>query len=910
MAPAVQQPSRASDEYAQVVWASHILSYLNPYTCSRTDRSSQPNRASGVLPEDDGDGKDELNNYLDTDVAITGGSPNFMAVRDEPIRQKFLDCIAELLAHTKGGKYVAATALREKENSVEIDVASNSPFNIQDEECLASLARFLGSCSKRETTPAKHTIYDVEVPCYSLLEAIVMRNASRLDGWIEEFAKLLTGTLVLSATTRPVGGACLLNRYPENQLPISDAAEELVRLVRASASAPATGEPAAARLTIVRLAAVVVRSPEAALAELKRIAPSVDGSKAARFCRLIARPAVNLRTLARIAHLLPSFRAITFIKVKTPGFTQLSRQQLPGLAEAWERLGLPRLGRFPKSLSRKEHWFRKNCARAFPVHCDAQLLLRYEAEPSLAPSLPYIGCSKKACFLCHSLLSVLGSQISLRGHHGVCHPLWGVGLLQSETLRRQLRQLCNIIKEKIIIRLSPRTKLVPFSVPQSSAVSDLRTADMTGLRRQSANREELERRNQELREKMQILLHPRSARPPASPSQGSSMCIMCQSDTGDSGRCTGCLSVSYCSKQCQSTDWPAHRLLCPVYLAFMRSRPSSLHRLGIWFPRDTERPALVWIPVTKREPKDDLGEFEQYYPEFDSFLKPEYGALGTISITRNQRRGVYVGHEINIYYQRRDELSNKSLRYAAEACQGMTVPGEARGELIAMAGGAKAPLSEAADIALSDFRHVLDFFSIRDDSTVRETPTGGSIRAVRISCELEQKLYGYDVFSAVSVQSDLPFPNEQSLLSDRLGVPLRVYKPQRTNLESNSIDLLESAPGGGLRNAYTTALLTEISSSSKRWGKSRTIFEGGAIIARLDQADLDLGLVIRVCRYCVEVLQPLFKRALAGEITRDDALREISPRKLAAWARNDVKGCGLVQPELDFALVDSGFLGT
>ncbi|KAK3358216.1 hypothetical protein B0T25DRAFT_178203 [Lasiosphaeria hispida] len=506
MAFVVQQPLHPSNEYAQVVWASHILSYLHPYTCSTTDGPSKPSPVPDVLPEDDGDSEDDLVDDLDTDSIIAGEAPDYLAAHGEPIRQKFLNCVAELLAHKRGGKHVAATALREKTNSVEVDVARNNRFSVEDDKWLASLSHFLAKCGGQGTTAADGTMYDVENSCPSLLEATVRRNATRLDGWIGQFAKLLKGaTLMLSAATRPVGGARSPNPSQENQLSVPDAAEEFVRWVRASILAPATGESAAmARLGMVRLAAVVARSPEAASAELKRIAPSVDGSKAARLCRLIARPAVNLRTLARIAHLFPRFQAVVFIKVETPGFTRLGPQQILGLAEAWEQLGLPRLDRLPKSLSHRQKRFRKDCARAFPVHCDAQLLLRYEAEPSLAPSLPYIGCSKRACFLCHSLLSVLAPQTRVRGHHGVCYPFWGLGVLQSENLRRELQQLCGIVKGKIVARLSP-SRPTPLMVPQSSAVSDLRTADMAGLRRQSAHRQELERRSQEVRERMQIL---------------------------------------------------------------------------------------------------------------------------------------------------------------------------------------------------------------------------------------------------------------------------------------------------------------------------------------------------------------------------------------------------------------------
>jgi hypothetical protein len=121
------------------------------------------------------------------------------------------------------------------------------------------------------------------------------------------------------------------------------------------------------------------------------------------------------------------------------------------------------------------------------------------------PSSPYIGCSKRACFLCYALLSVLELPIRVRGHHGVCYPLWGVGVPQSENLRQPLRQLCGLVKSKIVAQLSPSQRPVPLLLPQSSAMSNLRTADMVGVRQQLAYRKELERRNQELRERMQIL---------------------------------------------------------------------------------------------------------------------------------------------------------------------------------------------------------------------------------------------------------------------------------------------------------------------------------------------------------------------------------------------------------------------
>ena len=379
---------------------------------------------------------------------------------------------------------------------------------------------------------------------------------------------------------------------------------------------------------------------------------------------------------------------------------------------------------------------------------------------------------------------------------------------------------------------------------------------------------------------------------------------MCQSATrclgNEVGRCQGCLSVWYCSIRCRSVDWPAHQLLCSSYLLFLGSRPSSLHKLAIWFPRDSERPTLVWVsvPVARSQPASGGSGKElvdrQGAPDLDPFLGTELpGRLCALPVTRNNRRGVDVGHEIRVYH-RGDGLANRSLCYAVEACHGMTVPGAASGgPLVAMA--TRKTINslppEIVDMTLSDFRHVLDLFSTRGDSTVRETPTGGAIRALRISCELEQKLYGRDVFSPVFVQADLPFEHEQSPLCCMLGdAPLVVCRPLQTHLELRCADLLElestQASSRGLHNTYATALTTIMDRSSPGWGMPPKPWEGGAIVARSDRADLDIGWATRVCRYCVEVLQPLFRKARAGEMKRKAAVREATPGKLATFPSN------------------------
>lgn len=128
------------------------------------------------------------------------------------------------------------------------------------------------------------------------------------------------------------------------------------------------------------------------------------------------------------------------------------------------------------------------------------------------------------------------------------------------------------------------------------------------------------------------------------------ICAMCQWPV--SKRCTGCFARWYCSKGCQSIDWPSHKLLCRRFMPFLESRPSAHYRVGIWFQRDKDRPRLVWVSFWH-------SERTIYRPYFDHFLGPRHMLLWTLPFTTNKRRGANLGYYITLYYPDYDEIINK-----------------------------------------------------------------------------------------------------------------------------------------------------------------------------------------------------------------------------------------------------------
>jgi hypothetical protein len=39
-------------------------------------------------------------------------------------------------------------------------------------------------------------------------------------------------------------------------------------------------------------------------------------------------------------------------------------------------------------------------------------------------------------------------------------------------------------------------------------------------------------------------------------------CFTCKKDNSELKKCSNCLSISYCSKECQRNDWKRHKLEC------------------------------------------------------------------------------------------------------------------------------------------------------------------------------------------------------------------------------------------------------------------------------------------------------------------------------------------------------------
>ncbi|KID94863.1 hypothetical protein MAJ_09162, partial [Metarhizium majus ARSEF 297] len=206
------------------------------------------------------------------------------------------------------------------------------------------------------------------------------------------------------------------------------------------------------------------------------------------------------------------------------------------------------------------------------------------------------------------------------------------------------------------------------------------------------------------------------------------------------------------------------------------------------------------------------------------------------------------------------------------------------GNYVAVSGPPLGGFEEHSDMTPVDFRHTLDFFSTYFDDTIRATPTSRSLRVLKISSPLEHILYGLETFTPAWVARDYTSTSDISDLAVvLLGYDIRVCQVRDSELERQS-DV--AAEGSNWDNPYTRVLMVDIHPSANSWGGVKNWHtKGSAILLREDRHDLDTELMEMMCRYCVEVLQPLFERCLKGEVSRSIVQMEMSQEKMSAWIK-------------------------
>ncbi|MCJ1384572.1 hypothetical protein MMC17_007689 [Xylographa soralifera] len=826
--------------FARVIWATHILWFLS------ANRSQQ----DLVLKDLDDCDEEGLDNFGDdaTDTKNLG----LLTSSDEGIKIKFLNGIAELLSPAKGWNYVSATALRESEDSVEVDLVRNGGFGNKesyespaDAGYIAALRNFIDIHDYEE-----QKLDACRDGCDEFLRATVIYSFRRIDKCMDNardaFRKSRTFDLFLKfkdfgqERDQQCESACVLDCRTECPMNYNDL-RELISILD-SAKTPDLG-----------YRAIVLAEKLSSCAMLQNIMSqfAVGGEieNVKRALGFLARPITILRLLLETARLLPNFRDIEFHCLEPPKPIRIAKQFCLFAKEAWLALGLPDHGeQLPKTLEGKMKDFKSLCSRPFSVHAEIQLLLRYQENPGLSPTLDYIGCSKKACLLCEAFLQVSPQKFRVRGRHGGCYPAWGISEAHLKTLCSALAHLSQRLKQRIVQLLKTGSTNLGQAVPQSTIVSNFNSLDLKGTNYLESARRSLESDREVLREKLTRLNDPRSRGP--SKIVYADISALC----------------AYCSKLCQEADWPSHKLLCAAF-SKQTSRPMTGSRLAIWFPDTWKQPRLVWIGLQK--------ENSFLVPYFDHFLGENHGVLWTIILNQNQRRGVSLEYELTLYYNDSAGCSlpvNKSVRAAAGISA--PVPHEWCGPLVLLKG---TPTFGFGDVTLVDYRHVLDYFVTYWDTNLHEEPSSNTVWGVKINCHGEKILHGAEKFIRVAVDLNIPEQFEVSPVSKLVNLPVKAAKVKATDAwaEYPEWNYDPDDYGSSARpehNPEAEALFLGLGDHTKRMGENI----GNMLLLRDDGEDMSLEEAETLCGFCTLVLMPTFSQCLRGEISRSEVHRYLT----------------------------------
>ncbi|KAI9375261.1 hypothetical protein BJX61DRAFT_182665 [Aspergillus egyptiacus] len=852
------------ESIARVVWAAHILSYLTN-TRNHEKLHKAENNAERESDTDELSGC-ETDDETEKTVILSGPRSS--------VRRKFLDCIAQVLSPCKGWNGVTAAAIREAEDGVEVDIARNDGF-LSDDGCFDSqivgyckmLEEFLaGSAEGTNTNETSPTEFELKVIDYT---------SRRIDHWIEDLRK-----------TQKIGQNCP-DSNSQRLLGHEAAIKTWTTITDLILQFNADKGAVSSRPLIVQQAYECLKSTQVRQLFLDTFGTQA-GLKLWSRLNFIARPPVDCRLLGAIAAREPQFRNCKISLVPPRSKTTLGAKYVVGIFKAWERLGL---GSTPEHVALMldpfSRRFEKACAGTFSLHAEMQLVLHYDegCAPPAQPTLNYFGCSKRTCLLCETFLNALPSRITTRGRHGVCYPAWAVPGSNSDTVKIAVEEL----EKSLVVRIRgllndlihPKQKGHAENVMQSGMVSEFSQLTLEEWQQKEQDLRLFKSKQATRREKMLItegiIPVTRSRYRPLDYFEPDDCCVMCNRSPGL--QCARCRSTYYCSRDCQKSDFPSHKLLCKQF-ATQPDRPSPEHKRAIFFPVERDKPCLIWIPCRREYDEEDGITWTQIDPY--PYLGTDKPTEGIMRIEHNpvrcrnlgsgfagfaQYKAAYCVSLIHRDAYLKDGSSmNRSVLASVKASCASTAPHEYRGPMIALQ---QLHHEDFADITLADFRHLMDYLVSYGNRHIRESvpdlqyraPT--TVRGVKICCHGEVKLHGSEPFVSV----DVTRANQVSLgrgsispISVCLGMPICLWKDPDAEFRHNPPGWEEVMTADS--NPNVAFLMMETDSSKDEWGWASMYWNsdiGNVWAVRKDGQDLAVDDVAMMCHFARRKLQRMFE---------------------------------------------------
>ena len=371
-------------------------------------------------------------------------------------------------------------------------------------------------------------------------------------------------------------------------------------------------------------------------------------------------------------------------------------------------------------------------------------------------------------------------------------------------------------------------------------------------------------------------------------------CTIC--GVADARQCGACRSTAYCSKPCQETDWPTHKMLCKTWSNFSdASRPSPNHRLGIYAGVFQKQPNLVWIEL---DPQGLSGKYGR--PKIDHLLMVPKETQRNGRTLRHIRGNSICGREKNDHviemWMQDDYIVAPPSNRALDAVDGHAWTSWS-GPLVVMS---KVPVEESdpktyIDVELNDLRDFIDYifyyregFGSASDGLASEGHWGrlhreqdsGKVRVVRVACR-EDKDKGVPEFSSLEIPKRHPAfrnaddpPSIAEIIDVDLCAPFGYERLQPKGSPEETAKLRNPAI-----EALYCKLVSDFGFSEKtEIGTTRqAIMNGIGSVLLLDRRKrpLEVAFASALCNLCRTQIIPLAKRLHGAGVETEELHDEI-----------------------------------
>ncbi|KAI9736765.1 MAG: hypothetical protein M1834_000969 [Cirrosporium novae-zelandiae] len=382
-------------------------------------------RNGGQLDPSSIDEYDELDDLTDDNPrsmtgSIVNGQISFSL--DDGLRKRFLDRLGELLSCEKGARHVASAAMKEyeQEDKVEIWVTHNEPLEKGGAEPEAALKTLIMHLEELlSSDPSADAVgYEELEECtwQSMLEYYRPRIR---DTYIPNLKRSMK-------SCRRILMRCIGNLSSPALTQLQDDLKKLY----ATCFEPQNWQPSMARDDELVQRAFDIRQSVSSHHDMHKLLDNVASADDlwTNIC-FLGRLRAAFHTFLAMSLQFKGFRDVKIHVVQGFGRKIKPKSGQLSLSSTLELLGLkadqPTIKTYlnkKMSLAKATNEFSKLQAQKSHCHAEVQLILEL-AKNNVQNPFPYIGCSKRSCWMCYAFIKAYG-DFTTRGCHGQLYSRW------------------------------------------------------------------------------------------------------------------------------------------------------------------------------------------------------------------------------------------------------------------------------------------------------------------------------------------------------------------------------------------------------------------------------------------------------------------------------------------------------